>query len=99
MSQQVQAQDSVGQYKISKWLYRPYQVLFFDTEDLALLSSLVILGFLFGGIFWLLIPIGTYLFIRIKRRGGRGAVKHFFYMIGFFTFKGCPSVFEKKFWE
>jgi len=99
MSQQIQTQNP-GQYKISKWLYRPYQLLFFDTEDIAVIAVFVSIAFIFGGWFlWILAFVGVYLILNEKKKRGRGFIKHLLYKAGIFKFKGCPSVFERKFFE
>jgi len=94
-----QEQSQPGQYKISKWLYRPYQVLFFDSEDLAIGFFFFLIAFIFGGIFWLIAPVALYFIYKEKAKRGRGFIKHLLYRAGFYNFKGCPSVFEKKFRE
>jgi hypothetical protein len=88
-----------GVYKVPKWLHRPYQVLFFDSEDLGLIFFCLMLGFLFGGIFWIIGLSVPFLVLKKKSKSPRGYIKHLFYLVGLYRFKGCPSVFEDKFWE
>jgi len=99
MSQQIQTQDT-EQYRVPKWLYRPYQILFFDAEDIAVIFSFLSLAYIFGGWFlWILAFVGPYLILQEKKKRGRGFIKHLLYKTGIFKFKGCPSVFERKFFE
>ncbi len=87
------------QYKISKWLHRPYQVLFFDSEDLGVIFFFFMLAFLFGKIFWLFLFIFPYLILKKKKRSPRGYIKHLLYLTGLYRFKNCPTVFESRFYE
>jgi hypothetical protein len=86
-------------YRVPKFLHRPYQVLFFDSEDLGMLFFFFMLGFLFGGIFWIIAITGSYVVLKKKRKSPRGYIKHLFYLLGLYDFKNCPSVFENKFYE
>jgi len=88
-----------GRYKIPKYLHRPYQVLFLDSEDLGIIFFFFLFAFLFGGIFWILFLVVPFMVLKKKRKSPRGYVKHLLYLLGLYDFKNCPSVFEKKFNE
>jgi len=87
------------EYKIPQYLHKQHQVLFFESDELALIMFLFLLALMFGYIFWLLlfvVPIG---YFKVKKKFPRGALKHMFYMLGLINFKGTPNYFEKKFYE
>jgi len=88
-----------GRYRVPKFLHRPYQVLFFDSEDLGLIFFFFMFAFLFGGIFWILLFAGPFFIFRKKRKSPRGYIKHLLYLTGIYTFKGSPSAFENRLYE
>jgi len=91
----------MSEYRIPKFLHRPYQVLFLDSEDLGLIFFIFIVNFLFdiGKLGWILSVLGMYFLFRIKRNGPRGYLKHLGYYVGFVKFKMAPGRFETKFYE
>lgn len=79
-----------------QFLHRPYQVLFFEMDDLILIILLFSLALIFGGIFWVLFFVVPYVMSIFKKRFPRGYVKHMIYFLGLFAFKFAPSVFENR---
>jgi hypothetical protein len=84
-----------------QYLSKPYQVLWFEPDDIALIVvSAVIFGTHIGGwLGWLmvvLVPIG---YGRLKRNYPRGFIKHVGYFLGIMSFRGYPTYFQQKFRE
>lgn len=86
-------------YRIPQYLHRPYQILFFDAEDVALIMLLFVLAMLFGYVFWFLLFVVPYVYMKVKKKYPRGFLKHIIYRLGIISFKGAPSVFERNFRE
>jgi len=85
--------------RIPQYLHRPYQVLFFEVDELVVVILTLFLGLCFGSIFWVLtIPV-VFLLSYFKKKYPRGYIKHVFYMTGLVVFKGAPNYFETKFEE
>jgi len=91
--------SQTNRLKVPQYLYRPYQVLFFETDELVVLVVMLFFGIVFGGIFWLLIIPTVFLLIHLKKKYPRGYIKHVFYRLGLLTFKNAPTSFERKFNE
>jgi len=85
--------------KVFQYLHKPYQVLFFEEDELVLFVVLFLLAFVFGGIFWVLIIPCIFGYVSIKKRLPRGHLKHVLYVIGLVTLKGYPNFFEDRFIE
>lgn len=86
-------------YFIPQYLHRPYQVLFFETEELVMLILGFFLALSFGKVFWILFIILPFLMAKAKRTMPRGYLKHILYLTGLVSFKGAPFSFETKFRE
>jgi len=85
--------------RFPRYLSEPYQVLWFEPDDLGLVAVFIFLAICFGGIFWLFIIVGPWLYMRSKKNAPRGAFKHYLYCIGLLNFNGYPSYFEDTFIE
>jgi hypothetical protein len=83
-----------------QYLSKPYQVLWFEPDDMVLLIVAVyFFGFKVGGWFWLAASVAPVLYGRVKRNYPRGFFRHLGYFLGVSPFKGYPSYFEQKFLE
>ena len=82
-----------------RYLHRPYRILWFETEEIALLF----MGFIFALVvsIWLLIPfvVTTIIVRKVKKKMPRGFLKHLFYFAGYYRFPGAPTAHEKTFQE
>lgn len=87
------------EYKIPQYLHKQHQVLFFESDELAFIMLLFLLALMFGYVFWILLFVLPALYMKIKKKYPRGALKHLFYTIGVISFKGAPSYFEKNYHE
>lgn len=85
--------------KFPQYLSSPYQILWFETDDLAIVMIFFLLALLFGHIFWLMVLVGPYIYTKIKKRYPRGFLRHILYFLGLIKMKGYPSYFEKEFTE
>lgn len=91
--------SQTNRLKVPQYLHRPYQVLFFETDELVVLVIMLFLGLCFGGIFWLLMIPVVFLMVHLKKKHPRGYIKHILYQIGLLTFKNAPTSFENRFNE
>jgi hypothetical protein len=82
-----------------KYLSAPYQILWFESDDLAIIMQFFAMAILFGGFFWLLIVIGPYFYAKFKSKYPRGFFKHCFLFLGIIHLKGYPIFFETHFQE
>lgn len=85
--------------RVPQYLHLSMQLLWFDTEELASIFFFYIFAVLFGGWAWLLLIVGPFIFIQIKRCKPRGYLLHFLYSIGFIKLKGYPGPHATKFHE
>jgi len=86
--------------KFPQYLSKPYQVLWFEPDDMVVAYATVILfGVKIGGWAWVLVPTLVWGYTRIKRNYPRGFVKHLGYFLGVRDFKGYPKFFQQRFRE
>ena len=86
-------------YWFPSYLSMPYQILFFEPDDMIMLGVGFWFGILLGGWFWLLLILAPYLYIKAKRRNPRGFMKHRLYGLGLVNLKYYPDAFTKEFQE
>lgn len=84
-------------FKVPQYLHLPYQVLFFEIDDLVLLLMFIFVSVYFSFSVGLVILIILIVYVKFKRRLGRGFLFHVLYAIGFVRFKGYPLYLEKRF--
>lgn len=87
------------QRQFPQYLSKPYQILWFEPDDLAIMAGLYLLAMIFGGFFWLLLPLGPFFYGRVKRAYPRGFLRHLLYFAGLTEMKGYPIYFEEEFRE
>jgi type IV conjugative transfer system protein TraL len=80
-------------------LSRPFQVLFWETDDLAIVFLCMTIALVFGGVTWFLLILGPAAFGMLKRNRPRGFLRHLLYECGLLRYKGYPSSFVKNFRE
>jgi type IV conjugative transfer system protein TraL len=85
--------------RFPQYLSSPFQVLWFETDELVIVVVFLIVALIFGYLFWLLLFVGPYLYTRLKKKYPRGFLRHVLYFIGLIRIKGYPSYFEKEFFE
>lgn len=83
-----------------QYLSTPYQVLWFEPDDMVLMYAATILfGVKIGGWAWILVPIVPISYGRLKKNYPRGFVKHMGYFLGIKNFGGYPKFFQQRFLE
>jgi hypothetical protein len=85
--------------RFPQYLSQPYQVLFWEPDDIAIFMSFVTLAMIYDGVFWVLpfaVPWG---YGRVKRNHPRGFFRHVLFFGGLQQFKGYPEFFQKNFYE
>lgn len=86
-------------FKFPQYLSQPYQVLWFELDDLLMFLMSIIIAQAIGGWAWLgiiLVPWGC---TKIKRNFPRGFTKHVLYYLGLIKMKNYPEYFVKEFNE
>ncbi|WP_028845492.1 type IV conjugative transfer system protein TraL [Thermodesulfovibrio thiophilus] len=86
-------------YRIPQYLHKPIQVLFFDADELAMVVLLLFLAMMFGYVFWILLFVVPYVYMKIKKNYPRGALRHMLYRIGLISIKNTPESFQRMFKE
>lgn len=83
-----------------QYLSKPYQVLWFEPDDMVFMyAAIVLFGLKIGGYAWFVVPVVPIMYARIKKNYPRGFIKHVGYFLGITTFKGYPGFFQQKFRE
>jgi hypothetical protein len=89
--------------RFSQYLHRPFQVLWFETDELAFISGMMGLLILTDSIpvlVWLAALVtGLWGFRRLKERYPRGFAKHMGYELGVVSYKGYPDADDGDFYE
>jgi len=88
-----------GTERFPQYLHRPYRILWFEVDEIVLMSVMYMLSMMFSMYILLMIPLAVYLFRTQKIKKPRGFFRHIWYRLGFFTFPGYPDAFEKEFSE
>ncbi len=86
--------------RFPRYLTAPIQVLWFDSDDMAIIFSILGLYLMFSS--WLLFAamiLVPWQYRRMKKRYPRGFFHHMLYQIGISTLKHYPLSFEKEFYE
>jgi energy-coupling factor transporter transmembrane protein EcfT len=87
-------------HKFPQYLSSPYQVLWMETDDMAIFFILLLLFLMFPGWFWFIFMIVvTYLYTVTKKKYPRGFLKHVLYFVGLISFSKYPTFFENDFHE
>jgi len=82
-----------------QYLSKPFQVLWFEVDELVIFLFCLTATLLYGKWMWLVFPVAMYGYIRTKRNNPRGFLKHLLYIMGFVQMKGYPEYFQKEFHE
>jgi type IV conjugative transfer system protein TraL len=83
--------------RFPQYLSSPFQVLWFETDELGIIFLFLTVGLIYGGWSWLLLLAGPYAYSRLKHKYPRGFLRHLLYFMGLISMKGYPSYFEKEF--
>lgn len=85
--------------RVPQYLHLPLQILWFDSEEVAIIIICYLFGLIFGGYAWLTPVLGPCLYIYVKRRNPRGYLIHTCYRLGFADLKGYPGYQAREFYE
>jgi hypothetical protein len=85
--------------KFPQYLSRPFQVLWFEVDELAIFLFTLTVALVYGGLAWLVFIAIQYLYTRTKRSKPRGFLKQLLYVGGFIRMKNYPEYFQQEFHE
>lgn len=85
--------------RLSQYLHKPLQILWFDSSEVAMLVLLYIFALIFGGFAWLALFVIPFLLIPYKRSLARGFFQHLIYSYGWRDIKGYPNPCAYQFFE
>jgi len=85
--------------KFPQYLSKPFQVLWFEIDELVIFLFSLTATLIYGKWMWLVFPVVQYFYTRTKRRNARGFLKHILYVFGFIQMKNYPDYFQKEFHE
>ncbi len=83
--------------RFPRYLSSPIQVLWFESDEIAIIAICYTLGLLFGWVGWCLLVVVPYLYSKLKKNYPRGFLKHSLYFLGLLELKGYPIYHEKRF--
>lgn len=89
----------MNEERFPQYLHRPYQVLWFETDDMGILTLCFILAIIFGGLFWIALFVVPALYMKTKKKYPRGYLRHLLYFAGILRFKRYPDFIIKEFVE
>ena len=82
-----------------QYLSRPFQVLWFEMDELAIFLFTLTVALVYGGLAWIAFVAIQYAYIRTKRQKPRGFLKHLLYVGGLLRMRNCPEYFQQEFHE
>lgn len=82
-----------------QYLSSPLQVLWFETDQIAITMICFVLASVFGGWAWSLVFAGPYVYTKAKRKYPQGFLKHMMYFSGIKMLPYYPGYFEQEFME
>ncbi len=85
--------------KVPQYLHLPVQVLWFDMEEVMVITLLYVVAVIFGGWTWLALFVGPFYYMQVKRRKPRGFLRHFLYQVGIYQLDGYPPPYSRRFYE
>ena len=85
--------------KFPQYLSRPFQVLWFEVDELAIFTFTLTVALIYGGLAWIVFVAIQYGYIRTKRSKPRGFLKHLLYACALLHMKNYPGYFEQEFHE
>lgn len=89
----------MGGKEFPQYLSKPYQILWFEPDDLGIGLVFFALAMVYGGVFWIPVFIVPWLYSKVKNNYPRGFCKHCLYFAGIIKLDGYPTFFEKDFLE
>jgi hypothetical protein len=85
--------------KFPQYLSKPFQVLWFEVDELVLFLFFLTLSLLYGKLMWIVFLISQYSYTKTKRSQARGFLKHVLYVFGLVKMNHYPDYFQQEFHE
>jgi type IV conjugative transfer system protein TraL len=85
--------------KFPQYLSKPFQVLWFEVDELVLFLFFLTLALLYGKLMWVVFLVSQYSYTKIKRSQARGFLKHVLYILGLVKMTRYPDYFQQEFHE
>lgn len=85
--------------KFPQYLSKPFQVLWFEVDELVLFLFFLTLALLYGKLMWIVFLAAQYFYTKTKRSQARGFLKHALYVLGLARMKYYPDFFQQEFHE
>jgi len=85
--------------RFPQYLSRPFQILWFEIDEVVFFVFSLTLALVFGSFMWVLFVVMQVLYARTKRNQARGFLKHVLYVVGIIQMKRYPEYFEREFHE
>jgi hypothetical protein len=83
--------------RFPQYLNKPFQVLFFEPDDMAFMVVGYVIAQKFGGFFWLAMVLLPWGYGRLKHNYPRGLLRHSLYFAGIAPLKRYPHFFQNRF--
>ena len=85
---------------VPQYLHRPFQLLFWESDELALIIIMITLASIGSSkILWLLTIVLPMTYSRMKKSYPRGFLKHMLYSLGFIKFSHYPNAETQRYFE
>ncbi len=85
--------------RFPQYLSAPVQVLWFESDELAMIIFFFLTASIFHGVLWILFLLGPMLYSRLKAKYPSGFLKHMLYFSGIKKLKHYPEAFANAFSE
>jgi type IV conjugative transfer system protein TraL len=85
--------------KFPQYLSKPFQILWFEVDELVLFLFFLTLSLLYGKLMWIVFLISQYSYTKTKRSQARGFLKHVLYVFGLVKMNHYPDYFQQEFHE
>jgi len=83
--------------RFPQYLSSPFQVLWFETDELGIIFLFFTVALIYGGVSWIMLLAGPWMYSKLKKKYPRGFLRHLLYFMGLVSMKGYPSYFEEEF--
>jgi len=91
--------DNAFVQQFPQYLSKPFQVLWFEVDELVIFLFSLTLALIYGKFMWIVFFLTQYFYTRTKRKKPRGFLKHILYVLGFVQMKNYPEYFQQVFHE
>ncbi|MFZ5571296.1 MAG: type IV conjugative transfer system protein TraL [Thermodesulfobacteriota bacterium] len=85
--------------RFPQYLSAPVQVLWFETDELAMIVFFFLAASVLHGVLWILCFVGPLLYSRLKVKYPSGFLKHMLYFSGIKRLNQYPDAFANTFSE